>query len=109
MRTRTFTAEDMERAKLQRQANIEAGAKYRRDWLDAPAWDQLAKEHGFRLPAWWVAPTPQALRRWWKRTQKGRVETPFAFAYGCSPSRLIELNPAMPLRAFVGQMLERGL
>jgi hypothetical protein len=39
----------------------------------------------------------------WARTA-GNLD--FAAVFGCSPSRLIELNPRAPLRAFIGWMLE---
>jgi hypothetical protein len=91
-------------------AAIAAGAHYRRDYQDAILWEKLARERGIRLPAWWVAPTPSALRRWLKKTRPGEV---FADIYGykttgrpMTPADLIARNPDMPLRAFVGQMLE---
>lgn len=33
-------------------------------------------------------------------------KAPFEDVFGCSPTRLIQLNPTTPLRAFVGHMLE---
>ena len=95
-------AESRAKAVVARAAKVAEGAKYRRDFMDSDSWDQLAKSRGIRLPAWWVAPTPAGLRKWSKRL----VKAPFRDAFGCSPARLIELNPAFPLRAFVGQMLE---
>jgi len=98
----SFTPEDRKRAAEALKAKVAAGARYRRDWLDAPSWDLLPREQGIRLPAWWVAPTAAALRMWHKRL---RAEA-FSTVYGCSPTHLVELNPDVPLRAFVGQMLE---
>jgi hypothetical protein len=99
-----FTEESRAKAKEARLAKIAEGAKYRRDFMDAEEWDQLAKSRGIRLPPWWAAPTRGKLNSWWKRLG----DCPFADAYGCKPNRLIELNPAFPLRAFVGMMLERA-
>lgn len=97
-----LTPEIRAKAMAARAAKVAEGAKYRRDFMDSDSWDQLAKSKGIRLPAWWVAPTPAALRKWSKRL----VEVPFLDAFGCSPIRLIELNPTFPLRVFVGHMLE---
>jgi hypothetical protein len=87
-----------------RRAAIQAGAHYRRDWADLAVWDALAKTRGIRLPRWYTAPTSRALKTWHRRLDN----EPFEAVYGCKPSRLIELNATMPLRAFIGQMLERG-
>jgi hypothetical protein len=97
-----FTVEARARAAEARRQAIEAGAHFRRDFADAINWEKLAQRRGIRLPAWWVAPTPAALKKHFKRLVDGR----FRDVYGCSPARLIELNPDWPLRAFVGQMLE---
>jgi hypothetical protein len=98
-----FTSQARARAAEARRAAIEAGTKFRRDFADAANWEKLAHERGIRLPAWWVAPTPAALKRWFKRLDGGL----FREAFGCSPARLIELNPDWPLRTHVGVMLER--
>lgn len=99
-----FTPETRARAAQARRAAIEAGAaKYRRDWLDSGTWDELAKSRGIHLPRWHTAPTPRALKAWHRRLNN----EPFEAVYGYTPSRLIELNPTMPLRAFIGHMLER--
>jgi hypothetical protein len=97
-----FTAEARARATEARRAAIKAGAEFRRDFADAANWEKLAQERGIRLPAWWVAPMPAALKRWFKRLDGGR----FGDIYGCTPVRLIKLNPDWPLRAHVGMMLE---
>jgi len=91
-----------EKALQARKAAIAAGARFRRDWLDAERWDQLARARGIRLPQWHVPPAPRALKRWLRTLDKA----PFAEVFGCSPLRLIQLNPTTPLRAFVGPMLE---
>ena len=99
-----FTPEDCAKALEARKAAVDASQHFKRDWLDSGVWDDLAKSKGIRLPAWSKAPTPRFLKRWHETLDK----TPFQDVYGCSPSRLIALNPHVPLRAFVGQMLERA-
>ena len=95
------------RAAQARRAAIEAGSRFRRDFADADNWQKLAQERGIRLPAWWVAPSPTALKKWFRKLRAGEV---FTHVYGdkMTSARLIALNPDMPLRAFVGQMLERA-
>jgi hypothetical protein len=90
------------RAAEARRAAIEAGAHYRRDWLDASLWEELAKSRGIRLPQWHRPPTSRALKTWSRNL--GNLD--FEGIFGCSPSRAIELNPSAPLRAFIGWLLE---
>ena len=49
-----FDDTSREKALASRKARIEAGAKYRRDWLDADNWASMAQKRGIRLPAWYV-------------------------------------------------------
>jgi hypothetical protein len=85
-----------------RRASIASGARFRRDWRDSPRWAELAKRRGLRLPQWHTAPTARALKTWARIA--GNLD--FEATFGCSPSRLIELDPAVPLRAFAGWVLE---
>ena len=98
-----FTPEMRAKAIEARKANIAASQHFKKEWADSELWDGIAKARGLRLPVWNKAPTPRILKRWHESLEK----TPFQEVYGCSPSRLIALNPHIPLRAFVGQMLER--
>ena len=98
-----FTPEMRAKALEARKAKAAIPSPYRRNWLDSGLWDELAKAKGIRLPVWSKAPTPRKLKQWHERLEN----EPFEVVYGCSPSRLISLNPRTPLRAFVGQMLER--
>jgi hypothetical protein len=103
MSASAFDTEARARAAEARRAAIEAGRHFRRDWADSATWDELAKSRGIRLPQWREAPTPGKLKFWLQIL----VGEPFRAVYGdITPARLIALNPAMPLRAFVGQMLE---
>ena len=99
-----LTPEARAKAQEGRRAALEAAAHFKRDWLDAPVWDELAKARGIRLPLWSKRPTPRFLKRW----HESLDTEPFEAVYGCSPARLIALNPDTPLRAFVGMMLERA-
>jgi hypothetical protein len=100
----SLTPEARAKAQAGRKAALEAAAHFKRNWLDSGVWDELAKAKGIRLPVWSKAPTPRFLKRWHETLDKASFED----VYGCSPSRLITLNPHIPLRAFVGMMLERG-
>jgi hypothetical protein len=100
----SFTPEDRAKAQAGRKAALERSAHLKRDWLDSGVWDELAKSKGIRLPVWSKPPTPRKLKRW----HESLDNADFRAVYGCSPSRLIELNPHTPLRAFVGMMLERA-
>lgn len=114
MKPTPFTAESRAKA-LEARKRAVAESPYRRDWLDSGLWDELAQKHGIRLPQWHRPPTARKLKQWHETLDKvplpGTVEPrlPEAFqsVYGCSPARLILLNPTMPMRAFIGQMLER--
>ena len=87
-----------------RKANIIAAQQLKQDWLDSELWDELARTRGIRLPQWSRFPTSRKLKQWHQTLESG----PFREVYACSPARLIILNPKVPLRAFVGQMLERA-
>ena len=104
LKARKFTEADRQKGVETRKAKAAAMQHYKRDWLDSPVWEELARLHGIRLPVWNKAPTARALKAWHGRW----TNAPFEFVYGCSARRLIQLNPRQPLRAFVGQMLERG-
>ena len=110
------TPEQRARAQAARRASIQAGKRFRQDFLEAPRWTRLATAAGRRLPAWHIAPTPRRLALTFTlllRAKQGS-ETPvkagqpgtFADLFGCTPARLIALNPDWPLRALVGLMLE---
>lgn len=77
-------------------------SELKRDWLDAVYWLSQASKRGIRLPNWGTKATSRKLLRWHRRLSNEAFED----VYGCIPKRLIELNPRVPLRAFVGQMLE---
>ena len=87
---------------LKRREMIAATQHYKLDWMDEENWVLLASERGIRLPPSYVPATEQSLRKWARKLSK----TPFSEHFGCSPKALIAKNPKVPLRVFVGQMLE---
>ena len=103
---RTFTEAERKAGQIARQAKrramIAATQHYKLDWLDEGNWVVLASERGIRLPPSYVPPTEALLKKWARKLSK----TPFSEHFGCSPSELIRKNPRVPLRTFVGQMLE---
>ena len=99
----TFTAEQRAKSREARKKAI-AENHFKTDWIDARLWAFEASKRGLRLPMWHKAPTSRLLRKW----HESLDAEPFEAVYGCSPSRLIALNPRTPLRAFVGWMLERA-
>jgi hypothetical protein len=103
---KTFTKDELEAARQAKQAKrqtLMAQTKdYKKDWLDEENWLLLSKSRGIRLPPMYHPATERTLRKWARKL--GRM--PFSEWYGCSPAKLIEKNPRVPLRAFVGQMLE---
>mgnify|MGYP001597681073 FL=1 len=103
---KTFTAADRLAARQAKQARrateLVATQHHKLHWLDESWWLALAKERVIRLPPLHRPTTVAGLRKWAKTLRK----TPFSEHFGCSPRKLIELNPRVPLRAFVGQMLE---
>lgn len=103
---KTFTEADRKAGQLARKARREvalaATQHYKLDWLDEGYWLSLANRRGIRLPPPYHPATVPALQKWAKRLSK----TPFREHFGCTPRKLIALNPRVPLRTFVGQMLE---
>jgi hypothetical protein len=103
---KTFTKQELELAKVARDAKrkaLQAQTKdYKKDWLDDNYWLDLGNLRGIRLPAMYLPATEKSLRKWARKLGK----QPFSEHFGCSPASLIAKNPKVPLRAFVGQMLE---
>jgi len=103
---KVLTDADRNAARATRHANrramIAATKDYKLVWLDEGYWLELAQKRGIRLPPMYAPATPTKLQSWARKLSK----TPFVEYFGCSPQRLIALNPKTPLRAFVGQMLE---
>lgn len=103
---RTFTEAERKAAQCtrnQRRAEMIAATRnYKKSWLDENLWVDLASARGIRLPPIYVPATETGLKKWARKLSK----TPFLEHFGCSPKALIMKNPLVPLRAFVGQMLE---
>ena len=103
---RNFTEEQRKQGQLvraQKRAEMMKATKdYKKDWMDENWWLELANSRGFRLPPYYVPATAQSLKKWARKLSK----TPFSEHFGCDPQGLIRRNPKVPLRVFVGQMLE---
>lgn len=103
---KTFTKEQREagqKAREEKRKAMQVQTKdYKKDWLDDNFWVDLANLRGLRLPPMYMPATVGGLKKWARKLDRN----PFVEYFGCSPKRLIEINPKVPLRAFVGQMLE---
>ncbi len=77
-----------------------------RDFGDARYWEELAEKRlpSHNLPKWSVPCSPQDMRLWAYRLGL----TDYEKAAMTSMEDFIELNPAWPLRAFVGLLLEEA-
>ena len=96
----------MEKAKRARATNaIHARATLRHDFLDAGRWEELARAQNVRLPSWLLSCTPGRMAIWLKRL--GLSLTAYRQWSGLRTlAEFREQNPAWPLRAFVGLLLE---
>lgn len=98
---------DIQKAQAAKQAKIEAGkAQFKIDFSDSVVWDDLAKEYGVRLPAWWQSPEVRLMRRYLRRIGIKEREYCLACGEGYKLEQFATNNPTFPLRAFVGNLLE---
>jgi hypothetical protein len=82
----------------------EAGKDLRRDFADDPMWQERAKAHGIRLPAWHYGCTVKLMRQRLRRI--GLTEAKYREMAGADCAHFAAHNPRWPLRAFVGVVLE---
>ena len=76
----------------------------RSNFADAGHWDELAKSHSYRLPKWSEPCSVERMRLWMDRLNiSNRL---YKEQTGTTLDQFIELNPAWPLRAFVGLLME---
>lgn len=92
---------DHAKAAAARRAKIEAGAHFRRNWLEADNWLRLANENGYRLPQWHIPPTANKLKAVCRR-----FAVEYDALFGLAPRKLFQANPDVPLRVWVGIVLE---
>jgi hypothetical protein len=88
-----------------RKARIEAGAHYRRDFLDSDHWDDLARARGLRLPHWHRPCSAGQLGVWLRKLGVER-DAYLEWAGERSLGDFAARNPDWPLRAWVGTVLE---
>ena len=92
---------DREKAQAARAAKIEAGAHFRRNWLENENWSRLAAKRGIRLPQWWIAPSAIKLKRVCRS-----LAVDYDALFGLAPAKLFRLNPDVPMRIWVSLALE---
>ena len=105
-----MTLEQLRQAQASGRAGLaakrEAGAYLRKDFLDAPEWDRLARRYGIRLPQWHVPPKFSKISMWLRKL--GVTKTAYLeWSGGRDLSDCQRLNPDWPLRAEVGNLLEQ--
>ena len=74
------------------------------DFNDSDHWIELAKGLHYDLPDWKQPSTVQAMQLWLDRFDLTEAE--YEEQTNTTLEEFIELNPAWPLRAFVGLLLE---
>lgn len=76
------------------------------EFCDTTHWDELARQHlgRYNLPAWSVPCDTDAMRRWLDRLDLN--ERDHLRVTATSLDDFIAMNPAWPLRAWIGLMLE---
>lgn len=75
------------------------------NWMDADRWKELADGRGLKLPQWRMVCTRGSMSSWLKKL--GISATAYlAWQGGGKLGDWRAMNPAWPLRAWVGLMLE---
>lgn len=82
----------------------------RTDWAEAEWWAQLARERKLRLPLWRMRCTQGQMRRWLKKLGLDYVEYLYWWCGDQRPGENLKSftkkNPDVPLRVWVGLLLE---
>lgn len=98
-----------ERARAALQERRErAAATLQRDFADAAYWAELAGRRGVRLPQWHSPVTSGGMRRWLRKLGLS-VEQYYCFSGERTLKDFARANPAWPLRAWVGLLLDSVL
>ena len=74
------------------------------EFLDDAYWKELCEKTRYVMPAWGVTPTVENIRVWLNRLEIREID--YREAMQTSVADFIALNPTLPLRAFVGLLLE---
>lgn len=77
----------------------------RLDFADAQHWRALAGAAGVRLPAWYVPSTPSGVRKFCGRLGLSLADLE-AMSGCCTYREFATMNPAWPMFAVVGLLLE---
>ncbi len=86
-------------------SSIDVPLRGEADFLDSEHWDGLAARlMVYRLPDWDRPSTPEAMRTWLKRLDM--KEADYVALTETSLADFVVLNPAWPLRAWIGLALE---
>lgn len=73
--------------------------------MDDNHWKDLARKYYVRLPVWKTVPTPEKMRYWLRKFRLAERDYLEITGYK-RIENFMELNPAWPLRAWVGLLLE---
>lgn len=98
----TATPEQRAKGQATRATNI---ARLRKNFLDMPAWEQMASDAGLKLPPLGVPCTTGWMRRWLGRVGV-TVPSYLDWAAERTLSSFQRNNPDWPVRAWAGLVLE---
>lgn len=84
--------------------NMPLSKPLKSDFKDSDEWERLCEKTRYVLPAWDVSATVENIRVWLNRLDV--KESDYREAMQTSIADMLKLNPAWPLRAFVGLLLE---
>lgn len=98
-------AENLAKAQARTAELRESAGDLKQDWLDAALWADLAAERKVRLPASYLRPTPELIRRYCRKLGMTPKEFLEWGGYAALEDFAIK-NPRWPLRALVGVLLE---
>lgn len=103
--TSEMRSENLEKARIVREAKKEAGKYLRQDWQDAPLWEYLRSELSVKCPLYYL---PSTEVKYYNRTMKkiGKDSDWFKEHFAPSFKKWNEWNPNVPAYVLQGLMLE---
>ncbi len=96
---------DAQKAHIAHKALRKAGESLRKNFADDKYWVDLARDHDLILPRWYLPADSKYYARWFKKLKMSRKEY-FELTGYTDLGEFQKLNPAWPLRAWVGLLLE---
>lgn len=98
-------SENLEKARIVREAKQEAGKNLKQDWLDAPLWAYLRSEVGLRSPPSYI---PCSETKYIKRTLKaiGKDNEWYYENFSSPMTKFAKDNPNVPAYVLQGLMME---